>query len=77
MLFPWCLTKEEKNDEFIAIESKTFFQSVKAEFKKNKTIYMDHMLPYEIERWQNYEIDDIYDFICIETIMKRKGLNDE
>ncbi len=30
------LTKEEKNDEFIAIESKTFFQSVRAEFKKNK-----------------------------------------
>lgn len=30
------LSKEEKNDEFIAIESKTFFQSVKAEFKKNK-----------------------------------------
>ncbi len=30
------LTKEEKNDEFIAIESKTFFQSVKTEFKKNK-----------------------------------------
>lgn len=30
------LAKEEKNDEFIAIESKTFFQSAKAEFKKNK-----------------------------------------
>lgn len=30
------LSKEEKNDEFIAIESKTFFQSVKTEFKKNK-----------------------------------------
>ena len=30
------LNKEEKNDEFIAIESKTFFQSVKAEFTKNK-----------------------------------------
>lgn len=30
------LTKEEKNDEFIAIESKTFFQSVVSEFKKNK-----------------------------------------
>ena len=30
------LCKEEKNDEFIAIESKTFFQSVKAEFTKNK-----------------------------------------
>jgi len=30
------LASDEKNDEFIAIESKTFFQSVKAEFKKNK-----------------------------------------
>ena len=30
------LSKEEKNGEFIAIESKTFFQSVKAEFTKNK-----------------------------------------
>jgi oligopeptide transport system permease protein len=30
------LSKDEKNDEFIAIESKTFFQSVKAEFTKNK-----------------------------------------
>ena len=30
------LSKEEKNDEFIAIESKTFFQSVKAGFTKNK-----------------------------------------
>jgi len=30
------LSKEEKNDEFIAIESKTFFQSVRAEFTKNK-----------------------------------------
>ena len=31
------LSKEEKNDEFIAIENQTFFQSVKKEFKKNKT----------------------------------------
>lgn len=39
-------------------------------FKETHTIYMDKMLPYYIERWQNYEIDDIYDFNCIETIMK-------
>ncbi len=41
-------------------------------FKESHTIYMDKMLPYYIERWQNYEIDDIYDFKCIETIMKMK-----
>jgi CMP-N-acetylneuraminic acid synthetase len=39
--------------------------------KKHKTFYQERALPYFIERWQNYEIDDIYDFICIEAIMKR------
>lgn len=38
--------------------------------KKYNTIYMKNILPYYIERWQNYEIDDIYDFKCIEAIMK-------
>jgi len=37
------------------------------------TIYTDNMLPYYIERWQNYEIDDIYDFVCIESIMRMEG----
>lgn len=39
-------------------------------FKETHSIYMEKMLPYYIERWQNYEVDDIYDFKCIETIMK-------
>ena len=39
-------------------------------FKQLHTIYTDKMLPYYIERWQNYEIDDIYDFVCIENIMR-------
>ena len=41
-----------------------------SKFKETHTIYTDNVLPYYIERWQNYEIDDIYDFICIENIMK-------
>lgn len=39
-------------------------------FMDTNTIYTDSMLPYRLERWQNYEIDDIYDFCCIEAIMK-------
>ena len=39
-------------------------------FKEKHTIYTENVLPYYIERWQNYEIDDIYDFCCIETIMR-------
>ena len=41
-----------------------------ARFKETHMVYMNQMLPYYIERWQNYEIDDIYDFECIATVMK-------
>lgn len=41
--------------------------------KEQHTIYTSNVIPYYIERWQNYEIDDIYDFKCIETIMKMRA----
>ncbi len=37
------------------------------------SIYTDNILPYFIERWQNYEVDDIYDFVCIESIMNMEA----
>lgn len=40
---------------------------------KTKTFYQDRTQPYIIERWQNYEVDDIYDLKCIETVMKYHG----
>jgi len=40
--------------------------------KKYKTFYQKRTTPYFIERWQNYEIDDIYDFICVEAILKER-----
>lgn len=46
-------------------------------FRLNKTVYMDCMVPYLIQRWQNYEIDDIYDCVCVEAIMKRRASGDE
>ncbi len=39
-------------------------------FLEEKTLYTDRMLPYYIERWQNYEIDDLWDFVCVEAIMR-------
>ncbi len=39
---------------------------------KYKTFYLERTIPYFIERWQNYEIDDIYDFICIEAILQHR-----
>ena len=43
---------------------------------KIRTFYQKKTIPFFIERWQNYEVDDIFDFYCIEAIMKKK-LNGE
>jgi CMP-N,N'-diacetyllegionaminic acid synthase len=40
--------------------------------KEKRSFYTDRIMPFVIERWQNYELDDIYDFYAIETIMKNK-----
>lgn len=40
--------------------------------KNFKTFYQETTISYYIERWQNFEIDDIFDFYCIEAMMKQK-----
>jgi CMP-N,N'-diacetyllegionaminic acid synthase len=39
---------------------------------KTKSFYQERTIPYFIERWQNYEIDDMCDYFCIEALMKAK-----
>lgn len=41
-------------------------------FKERETFYQERTIPFYIERWQNYEIDDYYDLLCIEAILKSK-----
>lgn len=36
------------------------------------TFYQKRTIPYFIQRWQNYEVDDIYDLICISAILKER-----
>jgi CMP-N-acetylneuraminic acid synthetase len=48
------------------------YASKTAALRQQGTFYQDRTIPYIIERWQNYEIDDIYDFLCIEAIFKDK-----
>jgi CMP-N,N'-diacetyllegionaminic acid synthase len=40
-------------------------------FKHKRTFYTNNIIPYFIERWQNYEVDDIYDLIAIEAILEK------
>lgn len=39
--------------------------------KKYKTFYQEKTMPLFIKRWQNYEIDNMWDFVCIEAILRR------
>lgn len=39
-------------------------------FLKCRTFYPSRIRPYLVERWQNYEINDVIDLITIEAIMK-------
>lgn len=48
------------------IKTKVFYDTM--------SFYSSNICPFVIERWQCYEVDDIYDFICIESIMKNRNL---
>lgn len=39
---------------------------------KYETFYQERTIPYVIGRWQHYEIDDLYDFMAAEMMMKLK-----
>lgn len=39
-------------------------------FLEKKEFYGKNSIPMFLERWQCYEVDDIYDFIAIESILK-------
>lgn len=38
--------------------------------RKEKTFYPKRTMPYKTLRWQNYEIDDIFDLICVRAVMQ-------
>jgi len=48
-----------------------YFTKIDALYKY-QSFYQQRTIPYFIEEWQRHEVDDIYDFIAIETILKHK-----
>ncbi len=39
--------------------------------ERERTFYPQKLMPFFIERWQNYEIDDMIDFDIVELLMKK------
>ena len=40
--------------------------------RKTKHPYPEKVLSFPIERWQNYEINDLWDFLCVEAVLKER-----
>ena len=39
--------------------------------EKEKSFYLKKTIPYHLERWQNYEVDDIIDFNIVEQLINK------
>jgi CMP-N,N'-diacetyllegionaminic acid synthase len=37
--------------------------------RQGRSFYPPRLLGYEVQRWQNYEVDDEFDFVCVEAIL--------
>ncbi len=75
---PYChdISKMGTNDPLKAyFPYGVIYISKVSTLKKYNSFYQPRSIHYLIERWQNYEVDDIYDFYCIEAIMKMRGTN--
>ncbi len=66
----YLLRQKIKNDYYFP--NALIYVSEITALEQNKSFYHDRTIGYITERWQNYEIDDIYDFLCVEAIMKFK-----
>lgn len=41
-------------------------------YRKTKSFLTNKTIPYFVERWQEFEIDDYIDWVCVEAVMKEK-----
>jgi CMP-N-acetylneuraminic acid synthetase len=69
-LAPWVPTEAAPSGE-VAWFPYGVAYAVKTEaLERLRTFYPPRVLGYTIQRWQNYEVDDLLDFLCVEAVLK-------
>lgn len=61
-------------EELFFVEG-TIYCSTVSDFKKERTFYHAKTCPYYVPKWKSIEVDDIYDFVMIESIIKYRRKN--
>lgn len=68
-LAPWAAPATD--EESVAWFPYGVAYAVKTEaLRQHRTFYPPRVLGYTIERWQNYEVDDLFDFLCVEAVLQ-------
>lgn len=61
--------RRQEIDELFFYEGSLYLSKVES-FKAKRNFYHDGTLAYEMPKWKSFEIDDITDFIIVESILK-------
>lgn len=65
------LRRQEIDDVYFFEGS--LYISKTSSFKTRKSFYHDKTLGFEMPKWKSFEVDDLVDFIIIESLMKAKA----
>lgn len=80
-LTPWSdeefvpLRRQEVSPAFF-LEGSIYISQVD-KFRATKTFCHDQTLGFELPKWKSIEVDDIWDFVCAEAILKYRQRNEE
>jgi CMP-N,N'-diacetyllegionaminic acid synthase len=65
------LRRRQDLEELYFLEGSLYISRVDA-FRHHKTFYHERSLGYEVPRWKSLEVDDIFDFIMVEAVVRRR-----
>ena len=65
------LRRRQDIEELYFLEGSLYISRVEA-FRRYKTFYHERTLGYEVPRWKSLEVDDIFDFIMVEAVVRQR-----
>lgn len=71
-LFPELVQKNRRQDFDTVFWPFGTFVTKTEVLLRDKTFYPSRLTHHRIKRYQCYEIDDLYDFLCVEAVMKHE-----
>lgn len=71
-VFPELVQKSRRQDHDTVYWPFGTFMTKTDTLLREKSFYPSRLTHYKIKRYQCYEIDDLYDFLCVEAVMKHE-----